>query len=323
MQFRTELTPKPSTHQIGLNSQILTIGSCFADVIGNELRANKINTLVNPFGTVFNPVSIKKQLGLTVNNEPPDARLFLQNQDVHLHYDFHSSFWDKSQEGLVFNLKNSISEVHQFAEQSDILIVTLGTAFVYRHLETDQIVANCHKTPSQSFKKELLAIKNIVETLITLISKFKIQNSKLKTILTLSPVRHTRDGLEENQVSKSLLRVACHEVSESMPNVHYFPAYELLLDDLRDYRFYKPDLIHPNEVAEAYIFDKFTETYFSDDLKAFIKQWRPIRSALNHNVLQKGTAAHQQFKADLLRKLEKLNKTVDLSVEIAQIINKE
>jgi GSCFA family len=315
MQFRTELAPKPSDCQIGLNSQILTIGSCFADVIGSELKANKINTLVNPFGTVFNPVSIQKQLDYVTNNLPPDPQLFVQNQDVHLHYDFHSSFWNTDKLALELGLKNKISEVRQFAKQTDILIVTLGTAFVYRHLASNQIVANCHKTPSQAFQKELVGLNEITGALNQLI--FKLSNSQI--ILTLSPVRHTRDGLEGNQVSKSLLRVACHEIAESLPNVHYFPAYELLLDDLRDYRFYKPDLIHPNEVAEAYIFEKFAENYFTEDLKAFLKQWQPVRNALKHNILQQGTLAHRQFVEKLLRKLEKLNKTVDMSAEMAKI----
>ncbi len=315
MLLRTELTPKPSNCQIGLNSQVLTIGSCFADVIGNELKANKINALVNPFGTVFNPVSIKKQLDYVTNDLPPDPKLFLQNQDVCLHHDFHSTFWNTDKSALKQCLENKFSEVNKFKQNTDFLIVTLGTSFVYRHLETDKIVANCHKKPSQAFKKELLSISEITDSLHSIFLKFS--NSQI--ILTLSPVRHTRDSLEGNQVSKSLLRVVCHEVAESQANVHYFPAYELMLDDLRDYRFYKPDLIHPNEVAEAYIFEKFAETYFSDDLKAFLKQWQPIRNALNHNILQRGTLAHKQFEEDLLRKLEKLNQLADMSGEIAKV----
>ncbi len=313
MQFRTELTPKPSKVQIDLNSQILTIGSCFADVIGSELRANKINTLVNPFGTVFNPVSIQKQLSYTTKNICPDPQLFIQNQDVYTHYDFHSLFWDTDRLVLQSKIENKITEVGQFAQKTDFLIITLGTAFVYRHLATNQIVANCHKTPAQTFKKELLNLSEIITTLNSIVQSL----SHSTIILTLSPVRHTRDTLEGNQVSKSLLRIACHEVLQSHQNVHYFPAYELMLDDLRDYRFYKPDLIHPNEVAEAYIFEKFAEAHFSDDLKDFIKQWQPVRNALKHTVLQQGTLAHRHFKEGLLRKLENLNKLVDLSAEIA------
>jgi hypothetical protein len=319
MKFRTELIPKSSEFQIDLNTRILTIGSCFADVIGNELQANKLNVFVNPFGTVFNPVSISKQLECASSNQLPESKLYLQNQDVHLHYDFHSSFWSNSREELEERLKNKISEVNQFITHTDILIITLGTAFVYRHLATNKIVTNCHKTPSQAFKKELLEIKNIVEILATLIFKLKTQNSKLKTILTLSPVRHTKDGLEDNQLSKALLRVACHELVATFENVHYFPAYELMMDDLRDYRFYKPDLIHPNEMAEKYIFEKFVETYFSEPLKSFINEWKPLRNALNHTVLQQGTAAHQQFLEDLLRKLRVIGKTVNVNNEIMDI----
>jgi hypothetical protein len=186
-------------------------------------------------------------------------------------------------------------------------------------LETNQIVANCHKTPSHCFRKELLTIEMIADDFKKLFQHIENRLSIRDILLTVSPVRHTKDTLPLNAVSKSILRVACHDLCESRPNLHYFPAYELLLDDLRDYRFYKPDLIHPNEVAEDYIFEKFSATYFESGLQQFIREWGKIRQSLTHRPLQPNTTNHRKFLENLLEKLQKLNEKVGLSSEIEQV----
>ncbi|WP_428657895.1 GSCFA domain-containing protein [Runella sp.] len=316
MQFRTEVPIKQSAEKITLQTPILTVGSCFAEVIGQKLTENKIPAFINPFGTIFNPISITKLLRQAIHRELPDENLYVENSGVWFHYDFHSSWWATSKETLTEKLARQLNEVNNRLQKASYLILTLGTAYVYRQSATEQVVANCHKVPAKLFQRELLSISTIVEDFKALCSLLQHINPSITIILTVSPVRHTRDTLPLNAVSKSILRVACHELSESLANVQYFPAYELLLDDLRDYRFYKPDLIHPNEMAEEYIFQKFSETYFDDSLNRFVREWQKLKQELTHRPLQPNTIAHQLFLENLLKKLQKMNSAVNVEAEI-------
>ena len=314
MHFRTELTVPESPKKIALQTNVLTLGSCFAEVIGTKLVDNKIPTLANPFGTLFNPLSITKLLHHALDETLPDELLYVEHQGVWFHYDFHSSLWGRTQDELRQRLFAILQEVKQWLQQTDVLIITLGTAFVYRHLSSGQLVANCHKTPNSAFQRELLRTEQIVEAFEGVLAQLP---SFLHVVFTVSPVRHTRDTLPLNAVSKSLLRVACHELSER--GHAYFPAYELLLDDLRDYRFYKSDLIHPNEQAEDYIFERFSNAYFTKELQKFIQEWQKIRQALGHRPLYPNTASHRQFLENLLQKLQKIASDVDVNPEIATV----
>lgn len=314
MHFRTELIIPESPDKITLQTPVLTLGSCFAEVIGTKLVENKIPTLSNPFGTLFNPLSIAKLLHHALEGTPPDERLYIEHQGIWFHYDFHSSLWGTSKKELQERLIATLTTVKQWLTRTEVVIITLGTAFVYRHLESGQWVANCHKTPSSTFQRELLQTEQIVAAFEGLFAKLP---ASLKVIFTVSPVRHTRDTLPLNAVSKSLLRVACHELSER--GHAYFPAYELLLDDLRDYRFYKPDLIHPNEQAEGYIFDQFAHAYFTNELKKFIQEWQKIRQALAHHPLYPNSLSHRLFLDNLLQKLRKIADFIDVNTEIATV----
>jgi hypothetical protein len=313
MNFRTELPIAESLHKISLQTPVLTIGSCFAEVIGGRLVENKIPTLSNPFGTIFNPISMAKLLTQAVENQSPDDTLYVEHQGVWFHYDFHSSLWGHSKEELAEQLIQKLQEVRDWLQKTNILVVTFGTAYVYRHLETQAVVANCHKTPAKFFQKELLTTNAIVEAFQHLPMRIP------HTVFTVSPVRHTRDTLPLNAVSKAILRVACHELTENQAHKDYFPAYELLLDDLRDYRFYKSDLIHPSEMAEDYIFEKFAEAYFAPNLRAFMTEWQKIRQALAHRPLQPNTPAHRKFLENLLSKLLSVSTLIDVNKEISQV----
>ena len=319
MDFRTTLNLTSSPHSITRSTAILTIGSCFADVIGSRLYHNKLPTLVNPFGTIFNPISISKLLKQALQKQVPQEELYVLQQESWFHYDFHSSIWATSKTQLQNFTQQCLHEVYQWLQQTDVLIITLGTAYVYRHLETGQIVANCHKTPGKFFKKELLGVDTCTNELTELLEQIRVVRPNIRVILTVSPVRHTRDTLPLNAVSKSVLRLTCHCLSEALNYVDYFPAYELLLDDLRDYRFYKADLIHPSEVAETYIFDQFSDVYFSEDLKRFILEWQKIQQALAHRPLQPNTSAHRQFLEKLLVKLTSLSSQIDVQTEITHV----
>jgi lysophospholipase L1-like esterase len=316
MEFRTELQIPESAHKISLQTPVLTIGSCFAEVIGQRMVNAKIPAFVNPFGTVFNPLSITKLLCQALLHQLPDDNLYLENQGIWFHYDFHSSYGAINKEELRAQLTHQLQRVSEWLLNTRWVIVTLGTAYVYRQLSDECLVANCHKMPNKQFRKELLAINDIVEDFRETHSLLQAINPSINIILTVSPVRHTRDTLPLNAVSKSILRVACHELSESLEKVSYFPAYELLMDDLRDYRFYKPDLIHPNEMAEKYIFQKFSEMYFDDSLKQFVREWQKIQQEINHRPQQPNTPAHGLFLENLLKKLQKMSALVNVDAEI-------
>lgn len=314
MHFRTELTVPESPKKITLQTHVLTLGSCFAEIIGTKLVDNKIPTLANPSGTLFNPLSITKLLHHALDETLPDERLYVEHQGVWFHYDFHSSLWGRTQDELRQRLLAILQEVKQWLLQTDVLIITLGTAFVYRHLASGQLVANCHKTPNLAFQRELLRSEQIVEAFEGVLAQLP---SSLHVVFTVSPVRHTRDTLPLNAVSKSLLRIACHDLTEK--KYTYFPAYELLLDDLRDYRFYRADLIHPNELAEEYIFEQFSTAFFAPELKKFVFEWQKIRHALAHRPLYPNSPSHRQFLENLLQKLHRIASTVNVDAEIKNV----
>lgn len=304
---------------MSLDSQILTLGSCFADVVGHQLKAYKVNTEVNPFGTLFNPLSIFKIVSPTYSRA--DERLYVQNSEAWVHYDFHSQFSGNSKDELSESINEKLINTQSYlsAQNSQFLLLTFGTSFIYKLLQPQTYVANCHKMPKNLFEKILLSVKDICKAFAILHQELKEINPNLRIVLTVSPVRHTKDGMAENQVSKSILRAACHYLTTDYQDVEYFPSYEIMMDDLRDYRFYKPDMIHPNEVAEQYIFEKFSETYFDDKLKDFIKIWQPIRKALNHRPFNEKSDIHQQFLRKLLGDLEGVRGLVDVQDEMESV----
>ncbi|GAA4401655.1 GSCFA domain-containing protein [Nibrella viscosa] len=299
--------------------EILTIGSCFADVMGRHLADHKLNVTINPFGTIFNPVSMAKLLLMALNGSRPDENLYVERDGVWFHYDFHSSLWANSREALTEKLVGTLQKVGETLRRADWLFLTFGTAMVYRHIETGQVVANCHKMPGSLFEKYLYSLDHVRDTLTKLLKALHRANPNLNVLLTVSPVRHTRDTLPVNQVSKSLLRVVCHELTVWHDFVQYFPSYEIMVDDLRDYRFYEADLIHPNAVAHEYIFQKFGESLFDDELRTFIAEWAGIRKSLAHRPLYGPTEGHRRFLTHLLARLEALQGRVDVSAEIASV----
>jgi lysophospholipase L1-like esterase len=243
----------------------------------------------------------------------------LENNGIWQHYDFHSKFYGNTREELEKELNQTHKKVNQFLRKANFLVITLGTSIVYQLKENSQIVSNCHKTPAEKFKKEMLAVKEILLRFRPMYEALKMQNNRIKILLTVSPVRHTRETLQLNSVSKSILRTACYHLEQDFNDVHYFPSYEIMMDDLRDYRFYKADLIHPNEQAEQYIFEKFAETYFTEDLNVFLKEWNKVKMSLNHRPIQVDTPAHQKFLADLLEKLDTMSQSIDVSKEMAEV----
>jgi hypothetical protein len=320
LQLRTEVTVKPSVWKITHSSKIITLGSCFAEVLGEQLENYKFQVMSNPFGTVFNPASLVKLVKMSFANDLPPMGHFLMNKDnIYLHHDFHSSFWATDSETLDTMLRKKMADVKQFLVRADVLVITLGSAFAYRSLRTTEYVTNCHKVPSSQFSKELLSLTMVESELVSLIDLLKLHNPKLRILLTVSPVRHTKDTLPLNQVSKSLLRVACHNLENSYEHVSYFPSYEIMIDDLRDYRFYEADLIHPNQSAEEHIFRTFVQAYLNEESLGIVNEWEAIQKMLNHNPQHGPTESHRTMLVNVRDRLAKLAGSMDISKELAEI----
>jgi len=318
-EFRTELMPSVSASPIGLKETIFTIGSCFADAIGDHLTENKFNVWNNRLGTVYNPSSIHRLLLLALENKLPSIESYLQNEGVYFNYNFHSAQSALNRQELEDKIKTSIEKVNEFLRKANRIIITYGTTFIYRLKSNNEIVANCHKVPSVNFTKSLLKEIEIIESFQNFYSKLKSINPNSKIILTVSPVRHLKDTLELNAVSKSILRLSCHSIVNQFSDVEYFPAYEILLDDLRDYRFYKTDRLHPTEEAIEYIWEKFVAAYLDKPSQQFTQNWREISRDLAHKPFYSESLNHQQFLKSVLVKLDKLNSIIDVSAEIQDV----
>lgn len=314
--FRTDVSITPSSNVIGLKNPVLTVGSCFADAIGGNLVRFKFSSMVNPFGVIYNPASIHKVLHYAIHRETPPEHTYLQHQQVSLNYDFHSELSTLDPHSLHAEIGNRISAVHRFIKNAGWLFITYGTAWVYQRKETGEIVANCHKMPSATFTRSLMTEQEITGSFRQLYDALRSLNPEIRVILTLSPVRHIKDTLELNSVSKAVLRVAIHRITEQLKDVEYFPAYEMMMDDLRDYRFYKSDMLHPTADAEEYIWQKFSDRYFSAETRSFLKQWKSVLSALSHKPFHPASPAHQQFLRETLKRLEELKPKIDVEREM-------
>jgi len=304
-QFRTELPITPAPF-IDHRTTIVTTGSCFSDNIGQKLSENKFRATVNPLGVCYNPISIHKTLMMN----KPDESMFVESQGTWRHFDFHSKFAAGSKDGVRDMIGKQLP-VHG----SEVVIITYGTSWVYKHKTSDTIVANCHKRPQAEFEKLLLTVDDIVKSFAELRGFLK----EKKVIITLSPVRHIKDTLELNSVSKSILRTAIYEIERSFLNVDYFPAYEIMMDDLRDYRFYEADMIHPSQVAIDYIWDKFGDRYFSKETKEVNVRWGKIARSLRHRVFNEGTEEHRKFLKGVLKELEEISSRLEVLEEIDQV----
>ena len=315
MNFRTSIPPISSSSSIHLGDTILLAGSCFAEEIGIKLKKYKFFTENNPFGNIFNPLSLFGLLHASLSGEALAPSRYVQREGMWTHFDVHSQLHAPTQPALETLIGERMAATAKHLQQPGFVFLTLGTAWVYRLRADGQTVANCHKIPASAFEKILLTPEQIVDAFDQLYAELPAQT---QIVLTVSPVRHLKDTLPLNAVSKSVLRLACHYLAEKHPNVQYYPAFELLTDDLRDYRFYQPDMIHPSVVAVDYIWEHFSDTFLSDSARAFVGKWHNISSMLQHRSLQTGTAAHRDFLEKLLATLEAITE-VSVSAEINEV----
>lgn len=316
--FRTELLITPSPNPITYADNVLTLGSCFSQCMGHLLEYHKFNVAANLFGTVFNPLSAHTLLQYAaVNRQVSEAELTL-HQELWSHYDFHSSFSSPQAHEVVASINSTIGQVSTFLKKKPIILLTYGTALVHLHKENNALVSNCHKHPSSWFERKLLS----VEEIITDFTSLKKRLGQCRFILTVSPVRHTRDTLPLNNVSKSTLRLACHQLSLLFDEVEYFPSQEIMLDDLRDYRFYSPDMIHPSQVAEEYIWNKFCEAYFTPETRQLVERVNQLQTRIKHQAIHPETESHKKFLDKLKEDLGHPDfQNIDFSYELSQIEN--
>jgi hypothetical protein len=301
MKLQTNISiKKQAGNLINYHSKILLLGSCFSENIGGKLSYFKFQSDQNPFGILFHPKAIENLITRAVNEESyTEADLTFNNERWHC-FDAHSSLSATDKKELLTNLNTALIDTKKQVEEATHVIITLGTAWVYKLIETDIIVANCHKIPQKKFLKEILSVDEISKVLKNSIALIKSININVSVTFTVSPVRHLKDGFIENTRSKAHLIAAIHALVNPTNNIHYFPSYEIVMDELREYRFYKEDMIHPNTTAINYIWGKFISTWFSKESQDTMQDIEVVQKGIAHKPFNKNSKEHQQF----LRNLE-------------------
>ncbi|MGN7865806.1 GSCFA domain-containing protein [Chryseobacterium sp.] len=311
MKFRTEVDIPASEKKIEIEDKIFSIGSCFASEMTDLLENGQLQTLSNPFGTIFNPFSINNAVQRLHDSAFYQEEELITYNEEYISLDHHTGFDTRYIHQTLDKINKSIEEGNAFLQEADWIIITYGSSFIYEFLPKKKLVANCHKIPQKFFEKRLLSHQELTGSIYNTILELKdICKEGVQILFTVSPVRHTKDGMIENQLSKSKLITAIHESISMFEDCHYLPVYEILMDDLRDYRFYKEDMIHPSTQAVNYIFDKFGNAYFSGETQNFIKENFKIIKALEHKTSDKKDPKFIEFREKLDQRIEIQRKKV-------------
>jgi hypothetical protein len=306
MNFTTKIPIAKSQQPITYSSRIISLGSCFAENMGEKLAYFKFQNSTNPFGIIFNPVAIEKLINRAVHKiEFTEEDIFFHNEHWHC-YEVHSELSNTSSELLLENLNKLLHHFRSELTETTHIILTYGTSWVYRLKTTKEVVANCHKVPQNQFDKEILSVEVIQKSIQNAINLIQEVNPNCNFIFTVSPVRHIKDGFVENQRSKAHLITAIHSSIFHLPSSNYFPSYEIMMDELRDYRFYAEDMLHPNQTAIDYIWIQFFENYISENEFATMQQVCDIQKALHHKPFNPLSESHQKFLANLKEKIAQL-----------------
>jgi len=307
MNFTTKIPITQNANPIDYNSKIVSFGSCFAENMGDKLLYYKFQTQVNPFGIIFNPFSIEKLIERVVLQRYfTKDDIFFFNERWHC-YEVHSELSDADSEVFLSKLNQILSDTQKQLQQATHIIITYGTSWVYRHIETNGIVANCHKVPQKQFSKELLSIDSIQKSIQNTVSLIATLNPKCNFIFTVSPVRHLKDGFVENQVSKAHLIAAIYATTNTkQQTLNYFPSYEIMMDELRDYRFYADDMMHPSPMAIDYIWERFAATQIDASAITTMELVQTIQKGLAHRPFNPNSESHQKFEANLKEKIATL-----------------
>lgn len=309
MKLQTQIPlEKQKKHQIDYQSKILLLGSCFVENIGNKLEFFKFQSVLNPFGILFHPKAIETLISNAVHKKNyTDEDVFFHHEQWHS-YDAHSNLSCPKKEELLISLNEKLDLTTKQLHSATHIIITFGTSWVYKHYKSNLPVANCHKVPQKEFGKELLSVEEITKSIMTMVNDLHQVNPSAKIIFTVSPVRHIKDGFVENSQSKAHLIAAIHIVlsNHQQGNSSYFPSYELMMDELRDYRFYAEDMLHPNQIAINYIWEKFQHVWIHDECQKIMEEVKSIQKGIEHRPFNLTSEAHQRFLIELELKKKSL-----------------
>ena len=320
MELRTTFEIEPAGFRLDYSTPVMFIGSCFASEIGNRMKEGKMDVLINPSGTVYNPVSIAKTLDFVMENRVFSKENLSFSNGKYFSFLHYTDFNSEDPLTVLERINRSVAEAHTFLKNASCLFITFGTSRIYRFTESREIVSNCHKLPEKLFTKEILTPEAITVLWQGLLDRLAAFNPGLKVIFTISPVRHWKDGAHGNQVSKSILFMATESLRSHSSKPGYFPAFELLMDDLRDYRYYADDMLHPSSIAIDYIWKAFSDYCMEPSSIQLWKEIRNIRKALNHRVDGRSHSDTRDFANSMIKKIDtfiKRNPGIDLSEERA------
>ncbi len=302
MDFILKWEAKPNVEQLHYKNKVMLIGSCFTEHIGNFLIENKFNVLQNPNGILFDTLSVCRALNSYIENKKiTNDNLFYYNE-LWQNWQYHSMYAGMQKDEVLQKMNNSLQKATTFLKEAEWLIITLGSSFAYKikkefanEFAIDNYAANCHKAPQQWFEKYLIPIEEQIATIDQTIYRLRKVNPKLKIIFTISPVRHIRDGIVENNRSKARLLETVHHLVQKFNNLYYFAAYEMIIDVLRDYRFYDIDLVHPNYSATSFVIQQFVQSFLTNDSQEFLAKIKPLVTATKHKAFQPNSIAHKKF----------------------------
>jgi hypothetical protein len=318
MNYRTVINVEPFPFRISYNDKVMFMGSCFAANMGEQMQKCKMPVMINPAGTVYNPVSVLNTLATIISGKATSEADLFNHDGIWLSFFHYTDFSSEDPYLLIKIINERTLHAGEFLRKSDFLFVTFGTARVYRWKKTGMIVSNCHKLPDNLFDQELLTAGQIVEKWLPLLDRLMAYNQKLKVVFTVSPVRHWKDGAHGNQVSKSVLFLAIEELLKHKSMSYYFPAYELLMDDLRDYRFYADDMLHPSSSAIEYIWEKFSEAFFDESTTTMQSDIKKVIRAVSHRFITDSIKKKKAFAENMLHlisEIENRNVKIDFSTE--------
>ena len=308
MDLQTRVNLPLPKFRLNLENTFCTIGSCFSSHLTNYFQESLLTVYNNPAGITFNPLSISQQLENAINNENTGEEKIIFNDELYHSLDHHGYFSSPSREKLFENIRTAQLKFREGIQKAQILVITMGTAFVFRHKQKNIVVNNCHKMDNDKFARERLKVDQIVDNLSTTFKKCRVLNPNLNILLTVSPIRHIRDGLIQNQRSKSILLLTADKLQQELDFVDYFPAYEIFMDELRDYRFYTSDMIHPTSQSIDYILNSFVTHYFDPSSVKYFKEIDKLLKSINHKPLHPDSANFRKFIIELSEKIDRLQK---------------
>lgn len=310
MEWQTKIEIVPPGFQLDYGSGMFMLGSCFTENIGQKLSYYKFPVDINPCGIVYNPLSVAQVLSFLLQEKIFDANDLIENNGLWVSPFHHGSFSSPDKEVCLRGMNERLRRASAFLRKANVLILTWGTAWAYRDRETGSVVANCHKFPADRFDRFCLTQEEIVNTYRILISQLRQLNPDLKLLFTVSPIRHWKDGAHGNQLSKAVLLLAQEQLRQETEGIYYFPAYELFMDELRDYRFYAEDMLHPSDAAVEYIWEKFRETYLSPSVQPLMKRIEKVNKILRHRPLHEEDPDWQLLQKRALEDLEEIYREI-------------